>query len=478
MKISPFITVGALLLAGSMIACKSYAPTSDNGTATTVAALQPQVWLTDPGAQVLFRVQPAAAPQVSADLPVIQVDESQRYQQMDGFGCTLTGGSALVLHRMQPAARTALLKELFDTTGTHIGISYLRISVGASDLDEKVFSYDDLPAGQTDTALIHFSLAPDRAYLLPVLKEILAINPHIKIMGSPWSPPAWMKTNGDTRGGSLLPQYANVYANYLARYIHEMQQEGVRLDALTVQNEPLHPGNNPSLLMPAQEQAVFVKNNLGPAFSKAGITTKIIVYDHNADKPEYPISILNDPEARKYVDGSAFHLYGGTIDALSKVHEAHPDKNLYFTEQWLGAPGNLQQDLAFHIKQLTIGASRNWCKTVLEWNLASDPQYQPHTNRGGCDRCLGALTIDGDAFIRNPAYYIMAHGAKFVRPGSWRIASNEVASLPNVAFTTPGGKKVLVVLNSSQQSQAFLIQSGKAKAAVSLAAGAVATYVW
>ena len=472
------ITVGALLLAGSVSACKSHAPSSSESTATKAAALQPQVWLTDPAAQLLFSEQRYAAPRASANLPVIQVNDSQRFQEMDGFGCTLTGGSAMVLHRMEPAARKALLQELFDTTGAHIGISYLRISIGASDLDEKPFSYNDLPAGQTDTALAHFSLAPDRIYLLPVLKEILSINPHIKIMGSPWSPPAWMKTNGDTRGGSLLPQYANTYARYLARYIHEMQQEGVRLHAITVQNEPLHPGNNPSLLMPAHEQADFVKNNLGPAFGKAGITTKIIIYDHNADRPDYPISILNDPEARKYVDGSAFHLYGGTIDALSKVHEAHPDKNLYFTEQWLGAPGNLAADLAFHIKELTIGASRNWCKTVLEWNLASDPQYQPHTDRGGCDRCLGAITIDGSRFTRNPAYYIMAHAAKFVRPGSVRIASGDLPELPNVAFLNPSGKKVLVVLNNSKESHSFRIRSGSGQAPVSLAAGAVATYVW
>lgn len=231
-----------------------------------------------------------------------------------------------------------------------------------------------------------FSLAPDEQHLIPVLKEILAINPDIRIMGSPWSPPAWMKTNGDTRGGSLKPEYYPAYANYFVKYIQGMAAAGITIDAITVQNEPLHPGNNPSLLMLAEEQAVFIKDYLGPAFREANIDTKIIIYDHNADRPDYPISILDDPEANQYIDGSAFHLYGGTIDALSQVHEEHPDKHIYFTEQWIGAPGDFPADLSWHIRELIIGATRNWSRTVLEWNLAADPNQDPHTDRGGCDR--------------------------------------------------------------------------------------------
>jgi len=206
--------------------------------------------------------------------------------------------------------------------------------------------------------------------------------------------------------------------------------------------------------------------------------TKIIIYDHNADKPEYPISILNDPDARKYIDGSAFHLYGGKIEALSQVHAAYPDKNLYFTEQWVGAPGNFKKDIPEHVGNLIIGATRNWSKTVIEWNLASDPSYQPHTDRGGCDRCLGAITIDGDKVTRNPAYYIIAHTAKFVRPGSVRIASNEEESLPNVAFRTPAGKIVLIVLNNGTAPQTFAIDLKGRKFREQLNAGAVATYVF
>jgi glucosylceramidase len=314
--------------------------------------------------------------------------------------------------------------------------------------------------------------------VIPVMKEILAINPKIKILGSPWSPPVWMKTNNDTRGGSLQPRYYDAYAKYFVKYIRAMQKEGIRIDAVTVQNEPLHPGNNPSLLMLAPDQAIFVKDHLGPAFRKANLKTKIIIYDHNADKPEYPISILNDPAAKKYIDGSAFHLYAGSIDALSKVHDAHPDRNLYFTEQWVGAPGNLAQDIAYHVEQLVIGATRNWSRTVIEWNLAADQDQNPHTDRGGCVGCLGAVTINKDAVTRNPAYYTIAHAAKFVRPGSIRIASNMPAGLPNVAFKTPAGKTVVIVLNTGKTEKDFSVNHKGRSVNLHLPPGAVATYSW
>ena len=230
--------------------------------------------------------------------------------------------------------------------------------------------------------------------------------------------------------------------------------------------------------MPAPEEAAFVKTALGPAFKAAGIRTKIIVYDHNADKPEYPITILDDPGARQYIDGSAFHLYAGSISALSKVHEAYPSKNLYFTEQWVGAPGHLKKDLGEHIEDLIIGATRNWSRNVIEWNLASNTRYEPHTDRGGCDRCLGAVTIDGDQVTRNPAYYIIAHAARFVRPGSMRINSNITAGLPNVAFRTRTGRIVLIVLNTTEKDLAFILHYKNNQARLSLNAGAVATYVW
>ncbi|WAC13829.1 glycoside hydrolase family 30 protein [Dyadobacter pollutisoli] len=437
-------------------------------------------WLTNSDKSVLFEKQKPLI--ISQDKPatgkVIEIDTKETYQIMEGFGFTLTAGSASHLIQMSKAARADLLKELFSTAGTKLGMTYLRVSIGASDLNETIFSYDDLPQGQTDPELEKFDLGPDRKDVIPVLKEILAINPKVKILGSPWSPPVWMKDNNDTRGGSLKPEFYKVYAKYFVRYIQEMKKEGIRIDAITVQNEPLHPGNNPSLLMLAKDQAVFVKNHLGPAFKSAKLDTKIIIYDHNADKPEYPISILNDPEAKKYIDGSAFHLYGGKIEALSEVHKAHPDKNLYFTEQWMGAPGKFEEDFPNHIRDLTIGSTRNWAKTVLEWNLSSNPENRPFTDRGGCDRCLGGVTIDKDKVTRNASYYVVAHASSFVRAGSVRIASNVIDKLPNVAFKRPDGKKVLIVLNDSDTVQTFSIRDGKNNASATLKAGSVATFIW
>jgi glucosylceramidase len=288
-----------------------------------------------------------------------------------------------------------------------------------------------------------------------------------------------MKTNNDTRGGRLKPDCYPAYAKYLVKYIQGMKANGINIDAITIQNEPLHPGNNPSLLMVAPDEADFIKNNLGPAFKAAGIKTKIIVYDHNADRPDYPISILNDPAARKYVDGSGFHLYGGDISALTDVHNAHPDKNIYFTEQMTVEPENQSTiDIAWPVKRLIIGATRNWSRNVLEWNLAADPEYKPYTDRGGCPSCQGAVTIDKNEVKKNIAYYSVAHASKFVRPGSVRIASNNSDTLPNVAFKTPDGKKVLIVANTGDSAQDFNIKYQGKILAVKLDKGSVGTYIW
>ncbi len=472
---SHFLRSLFLLIPVALIFSCIKAQNSNHGITTKQAAL----WLTNPDKSSLFQQQniQLVFSNTTNTNPTIKIDDQKSFQTIDGFGFCLTGGSAFVINKMNRAQRISLLKELFDTAGNSIGISYLRVSIGASDLNDHVYSYNDLPSGETDLQMEKFSLDPDRADVIPVLKEILAINPAIKILGSPWSPPTWMKTTNNSKGGSLRPEFQDAYARYFVKYIQEMKAEGIQIDAITVQNEPLHPGNNPSLLMLAKDQANFIKNYLGPAFKSAGINTKIIVYDHNADRIDYPLDILNDPGARKFVDGSAFHLYAGAIEELTKVHDAFPDKHLYFTEQWIGAPGNFHEDLAWHIKTLIIGAVRNWCRTVLEWNLAADPDQNPHTP-GGCDRCLGALTIDGNNVVRNPAYYIIAHASKFVRPGSVRIASNIPGNLQNVAFKAPNGNIIIIVQNDSKASQTFNISYKNKNVTTTLNAGTVGTYIW
>ncbi|MDO7885744.1 glycoside hydrolase family 30 protein [Hymenobacter cheonanensis] len=447
---------------------------------TPTGPSQVAMWLTMPDKSALFarqKVNLQFAAGTSAD-PTIVVDTTQTYQTMDGFGYCLTGGSAQVMSRMSAPARAALIKELFATDSTSLGISYLRVSIGASDLNEYVYTYDDGPA---DPTLANFNLAPDQAYMIPVLKEILAVNPSIKILGSPWTAPPWMKQQADAsnpyKGGSLQSQYYGAYAQYFVKYIQGMRAAGITIDAVTLQNEPLYGGNNPSMVMQATEQASFIANYVGPAFRSAGITTKIIAWDHNADNPQYPMTVFADAGASPFVDGSAFHLYGGTMDALTTVHNAYPNKNVYFTEQWTQAPGNFAADVPWHAANLVIAAPRNWSRNVLEWNLGNDANFGPHTP-GGCTQCLGAVTISGDAVARNPAYYSVGHAAKFVRPGSVRVATNVPTNLPNVAYKTPGGKRVLMVVNTGNTLQSFNIQYKGKSVSTALYGGAVATYIW
>ena len=408
----------------------------------------------------------------------IDVDTTNVMQTVDGFGYTLTDGSASVINGLAGSAKADLLKELFGNDENSIGVSYLRISIGASDLSATTYSYDDLPAGQTDVSLDNFSLGQAKTNLIPLLKEILLINPNIKILGSPWSPPIWMKDNNSFMGGSLKPEYYDVYARYFVKYIEQMKAEGITIDAITPQNEPLHPGNNPSMLMQATQQAEFIKTNLGPAFRSAGLTTKIIIYDHNCDRPDYPMSILNDAVAREYIDGSAFHLYAGDVSALSTVHNAFPSKNVYFTEQWTSSDGDFAGDLKWHLKNVIIGSMRNWSRNALEWNLANDASYGPHKS-GGCTMCKGALTIGSSTLVtRNVAYYIIAHASKFVPAGSVRIGSNNSGDIQTVAFKTPAGKKVLIVENDGSSGTSFNIRFNNKWVTSFLPGGAVATYVW
>lgn len=469
----------ALLFIGIVFsACEKNSPSDVSRDTSEKSDIE--YWLTTGNQATLFQRidEPVIFGEETSGIPVIEVDTTQTFQSIDGFGYTLTGGSAYLLHqKLNTSERNELLRELFSTNDPGIGVSYLRISVGASDLDDHVFSYNDLAAGETDVELKNFTMEEDEKYLIPILKEIIAINPDIKIMGSPWSAPAWMKTNNSPKGGSLKPEYYSTYANYFVKYVQSMAQNGITVDAITIQNEPENPSNNPSMVMTAKEQAEFVKNHLGPAFEKASVKTKIVVFDHNCDHPGYPIEILNDPDAKKYIDGSAFHLYLGEIEALSQVQQAHPDKNIYFTEQWTSSEGKFDGDLRWHVRHLIVGATRNWSRTVLEWNLAADPEHKPHTDQGGCTMCLGALTI-GNEVRRNVSYYIIAHASKFVRPGSVRVASNVLNDLPNVAFISPEGEKVLIVLNDSDAVKEFAIQFKGKSATVALGGGSVGTFVW
>ena len=462
---------------GFLVACvvlsalPSYA---QNGKSATV-------WLSSEDRSSLLAPQAAPLHFKKSDqqASAIDVNDQQKYQPMDGFGFALTGGSAQLLMRMDAPRRKVLLQELFGTGDKDISVSYLRISIGSSDMNDHAFTYDDLKPGETDPSLEKFDFGPDKTSVIPALKEILAINPKIKILGSPWSAPAWMKTNGNLKGGSLKPEYYDAYAQYFVKFIAGMKAAGIKIEAVTPQNEPLNPDNTPSMVVEPADEAAFIRKSLGPAFGKTGIDTKIIVYDHNCDRPDYPLTILNDPEARQYVEGAGFHLYEGEITALTKVHDAYPQKNLYFTEQMVvDERGDPRLHIAAPVARLIVGAPRNWSRNVLLWNLAADPEFKPHTDNGGCPVCEGAITLDGNNVTRNLAYYTVAHAAKFVPPGSVRIQSSTLDKLPNVAYVTPGGKYVVIVANTSGTVQTFQIRFHGESIASTLSGGAVATYVW
>lgn len=439
---------------------------------------EPELWFTNASQTALLSKKTLTLSDINnkTSHPLITLQSQQTFQAIDGFGFTLTGGSALLIHELPFVERQKLLRELFGRNNDGIGISCLRVSLGASDLSNRVFSYDDIEQGKNDMDLSKFSLSDDTLHLIPLLSEILTINPDLFLMASPWSAPVWMKTNGNSKGGKLKSDCYDVYARYMLRYILEMQKRGITIKALTLQNEPHHGGNNPSMVMEPEDQALFVSGYLGPLFKENAIKTKIVIWDHNCDEPDYPIKVLQDSLARSFIDGSAFHLYAGNIDALTKVRNAFPDKNLYFTEQWTGKNGSFEGDLLWHIRNVIIGSMNNWSRMAIEWNLANDKNFGPHTP-GGCTECKGALTIDGHAIDRNVAYFIIAHASKFVTPGSVKIGSNEIGGIVHAAFKRPDGRCVLILLNEEKTSQEFGIEWDEQYIKVSMDARQVATIV-
>ena len=409
-------------------------------------------------------------------LPTIEIDDSRTFQPIEGFGFSLTGGSAYLLAGLAVADRAKLLQELFGLGEASIGLSCLRLSIGASDLGRRDFTYWGLRRGTVDPDLTRFNLAGGDREVVPVLQEILAINPALKIIASPWSAPPWMKSNGRYVAGSLKPEYYSAYARYFAKYVEAMRDHGIHVSAVTPQNEPQNPRNEPSMVMSAAEQAEFIKGHLGPELRKGAPETEILCWDHNCDGIDFPLDVLGDAEARAYVGGVAWHLYNGTPDAMSLVHAQYPDKKVYFTEQWVSAHDDFMGALRWHTKNVIIGALRNWSRTALEWNLASDPEYSLHSRLGAVG-ALGGITI-GATIGRNPGYYLMAHSAKFIRPGSVRVHSSEVDRLPNVTCLTPESRMVMVVMNDTDGARRFRVQHRGTHATLELGAGDIATLRW
>ena len=471
---------------GVVVACGRVAPGEPSpGPPPQGSGPAAQVWLTTGTASKLLSRETDAHFDTGtppASLTTIVVDEATTYQEIVGFGAAITDASAwLIQNRLSAAQRDALLQELFGPS-PGIGLSFTRLTMGASDFSLHQYSYDDMPAGQTDSALTYFSIDSNRAYVLPLVQRALAINPQLKIMATPWSPPGWMKTSGSLIQGTLRPEAYGPLADYFRRYIAAYAAEGVPIYAITVQNEPHYePADYPGMRLEPAARAQFVGGYLGPLFVRSGIRTIILDWDHNWDQYQSPLQVLADSVAPRYIAGVAWHCYGGDVSAQSVVHDAHPEKDAYFTEcsggEW--AP-NFADNLKWFVETLMIGSTRGWAKGVILWNLALDENHGPHT--GGCGDCRGVVTIASasGAVTRNVEYYALAHASRFTRAGARRIASTSgVAGVETVAFrNADDGSKVLLALNTSTVPQSLAIRWAGKWFRYTLAAGAVVTFVW
>jgi glucosylceramidase len=483
-------------------------PVSAAGSqAAAATAPTAQVWITTPdGTQRLAPATGATFHRGGSDRLTITVDPTRRYQTMRGFGASITDSSAVVLSRLRAANRDAAMADLFSPRSGD-ALSVLRQPMGASDfVAGEFYTYDDVPAGKTDYAMHNFTVAHDRVRILPLLRQALALNPDLTVVATPWSPPAWMKTNGSLIGGRLIddPAIYRAYAQYFVMFVQAYQQAGVPVHAVTLQNEPQnrHPSAYPGTDLPAWQETKLAAA-VGAAFDAAGLGTTILGYDHNwsehpgdiastppGEDPEtdYPYRLLRSPEAQRF-DGIAYHCYSGDPSDMTKLHDAFPGTEIWFTEcsgshGLSDPPAQVFSDtLKWHARNLVLGVTRNWSSTVVNWNLALDPSGGPHN--GGCDSCTGVVTVGpGQTVTRNAEYYTLGHLARFVRPGAQRIASTSFGTtgwngaMMDTAFRNPDGTIVLVAHNENDAPASFAVAQAGSSFGYTLPGGALATFVW
>jgi glucosylceramidase len=481
--LSPLLIL-ALPLAATAACGNSPTPSTDPvpGGDSIVASDTVGVWQTNAtGAQLLSQQPRLRFVTTTLSAPyTIRIDEGTHYQSIVGFGAAFTDASTyLIQEKMSAAQRRALLTDLFGTDG--LGLAFMRMTMGSSDFSRSHWSYDDVPPGQTDPTLSHFSIDRDREAMLPVILAAREINPHLVLMASPWSAPGWMKTTGSLVKGRLREDAYDPYAHYFLRFLQAYAAAGVPVQYLSVQNEPdFEPDNYPGMRMSATERAAFVGGHLGPLLRTSGMQTAILDWDHNWDQPQQPLTFLADSAARSFTTGVAWHCYGGNVSAQSAVHDAYPEMETFFTEcsggEWSPDFGN---NLAFTVGTLIIDGTRNWARGVALWNLALDPAHGPHT--GGCGDCRGVVTIDPATGVvtHNVEYFALAHASRFVRPGARRVSSDsDVGGLKSVAFRNPDGSTALIVLNTADVERTFAVRAASRAFAYSLPAGAVATFRW
>jgi glucosylceramidase len=438
------------------------------GACTTVGATGPaaaEMWLTTADEAQKLAPQPALSPTGKATGDeAIAIDPAQRFQQMQGFGAAMTDASAELFSRLPDDRRQAIMAELFGRKNGGLGLSFTRLTVGASDFSPNHYSYDDTPGNIPDPELRYFSIKPAQQYVLPRTREALAINPDLMVMISPWSAPAWMKTTKSLIKGQLEPQYYPAFANYLARTVEAFGREGVPVSMLTIQNEPdFEPADYPGMRVNPPERAIIIGRYVGPLFRSHGLKTQILDYDHNWDNPEMPLAVLSDPVARGYIAGVAWHCYEGDVPAQSPVHDAYPDKDAWQTEcsggDWAPKFG---ETLGWMTDKLIIGAANHWARGSLVWNLALDPAHGPH--KGGCGDCRGVVTIDPatGAITRNVEYYALGHASRFVLPGAYRIGLGKRGEgVEAAAFVNPDGSRVAVLHRNSGEGPVTISIDGE-----------------
>ena len=408
------------------------------------------------------------------------VDPAQSGQKIVGFGAAMTDASAQLLHTaLAPADRDALLAELFGADG--LGLSFLRVPIGASDFSGEHYSLDDMPKGQTDPALAHFSMARPQAAQLPVLQAARAINPQLTLMASPWSAPGWMKTSGSLIGGQLKAEHRGALARYFVRYLDAMEAAGLPVRYVSMQNEPaFEPADYPGMRVTAAERAAFFAGHLGPALAARKQKVGILDWDHNWDKPEEPLTVLADRAAAAQVEGVAWHCYGGDPATMAQVKAMHPAKDLFLTEcsggDWAPDWGGTLQWMTDNLIIATIRAGG---KGTLLWNLALDQNRGPHL--GGCGDCRAVVTIDtrSGAVTRNVEYYVLGQVSRFVRPGASAIVtSGGPAGLSHVAFRNPDGSVVVLAHNSNRGELPISVKIGTSRLSTTMPGGEVMTFVW
>lgn len=418
---------------------------------------------------------------VDSSVSTIEVDYSREFQSVVGWGAAMSDAAAyLIQTKLNASQREALLQDLFGRE-PGIGLSFIRIPMGASDFSRSHYSYDDRPPREIDPTLAHFSIDVDRAEKIPALKRARSINPQLKLVGSPWSAPGWMKTSGSLIKGTLLPQFHDAFAEYFRKWIEAYEAEGLPIFAITLQNEPHHePNDYPGMRLSPAQRAAIIGKNIGPHFMARGVRAQIWDWDHNWDEIQSPLDVLADSVARRYVAAIAWHCYGGEISAQTIVHDRYPDKDAYFTECSGGEWAPVWADnLKWNVSKMIIGNARGWAKGVALWNLALDENFGPHL--GGCGNCRGVVTIHSATgeITRNPEYYALAHASRFVPPGAVRIASSAPKGLETAAFRHADKRSTaLIVLNTTTSASQLAVRAGTMSFTTTLPAGAVATYTW